>query len=347
VTAKERWEAVLSRKSPDKIPSDWWGTREVEDRIKLHLGLDDIWDVFRTLHIDKLVSVEPDYIGPVLEPDIDWFGCRFVNVSYEHGTYKECIFHPLAGFETVEEIEENYRWPDPDWFDYSHLGESLKGKEDYPVRGPHSEPFYLYKYLRGEEQAFVDLILYPELTEYILEKIFVYESTTILRTLETLPGRITCNMVAEDLGSQDSLMYSLKHIEKFFFPRMKKMMDLLHEDGVAVMTHSDGAVRDAIPGLIQCGMDVLNPIQWRCAGMERNALKSDFGDKIVFYGGVDNQITLPFGSVDEVRKEVADNITILGRDGGYIIAPCHNLQPNTPVENIIAMYDAAYKEGLR
>lgn len=346
MTARERWQAVLSGESPDKIPVDWWATPEVEADIRSHLGCDDIWDVFNKLHVDKLISADPDYVGPVLESGTDWFGCRFIDVAYEHGKYRECIFHPLARYETVEQIESDYRWPDPDWFDFGGMPAKLKGREDYPVKGPNSEPFYQYKYLRGEEQAFVDLILNPELTEYILEKLFIYESTMILRSLEVLPGRITCNMVAEDLGAQDSLMYSLEHIRKFFFPRMKKMMDLLHEDNVAVVTHSDGAVRDAIPGLIECGMDVLNPIQWRCAGMERRKLKSDFGEQIVFYGGMDNQITLPFGTADDVRREVAENIEILGKGGGYIIAPCHNLQPNTPMENIIAMYETAWNEGF-
>ena len=126
---------------------------------------------------------------------------------------------------------------------------------------------------------------------------------------------------------------------------MKKMMNLLYQDNVYVITHSDGAVRDAIPGLIECGMDVLNPVQWRCDGMERECLKKDFGEQIIFYGGVDNQTTLPFGSVGEVEQEVMDNINLLGKGGGYILAPCHNLQSISPVENIIAMYETAYNEG--
>ncbi|NQT60019.1 MAG: uroporphyrinogen-III decarboxylase-like protein [Bacteroidetes bacterium] len=345
MTPKERWKAVLNRKQPDRIPVDWWGTVEVEKKVKAHLGLDDIWDVYKKLHIDKLIKIEPEYVGPKLAQGTDWFGCKFKGIPYGKGEYEECVFHPLAQYETIEEIEAHYTWPDPDWFDYSGMTEKLVGKEEYPAQGPHSEPFYFYKYLRGDEQAFMDLILNPELTEYILEKIFSYEHTRIQRTLEAVPGKLTCGMVAEDLGAQSSLMYSLAHIEKFFFPRMKKMMNLLHQDNIFVMTHSDGAVRDAIPGLINCGMDVLNPVQWRCTGMEREGLKRDFGNQIIFYGGVDNQITLPFGSVADVRKEVIDNINILGDGGGYILAPCHNLQSVSPVENIITLFETAYHEG--
>jgi len=102
-----------------------------------------------------------------------------------------------------------------------------------------------------------------------------------------------------------------------------------------------------IPDLIAIGMDVLNPVQWRCAGMDRAGLKRDFGDQIIFHGGVDNQQTLPFGSVEDVRQEVRDNLRILGAGGGYILSPCHNIQNITPIENILAMYETGYEEGWR
>ena len=97
----------------------------------------------------------------------------------------------------------------------------------------------------------------------------------------------------------------------------------------------------AVSRLIDMGIDLLNPIQWRCKGMERCELKRDFGDKLVFHGAMDNQQTLPFGTVEDVRREVAENIEILGKGGGYILAPCHNIQVVSPAENIVAMYEAA------
>jgi uroporphyrinogen decarboxylase len=97
--------------------------------------------------------------------------------------------------------------------------------------------------------------------------------------------------------------------------------------------------------MISAGIDLLNPIQWRCGGMDREGLKRDFGARVIFHGGMDNQQTLPFGTVDEVRREVLDNLGILGRDGGYILAPCHNIQALTPPENIVAMYETGYEHG--
>ena len=126
---------------------------------------------------------------------------------------------------------------------------------------------------------------------------------------------------------------------------MKRMADLAHEAGVFVFHHNDGACRKVIPDMIEAGIDVLNPIQWRCKGMDREGLKRDFGDRLVFHGAVDNQYTLPFGTVKEVRQEVIDNLRILGADGGYIIAPCHNIQVVGPPENVVALYETGYEYG--
>ncbi len=140
-------------------------------------------------------------------------------------------------------------------------------------------------------------------------------------------------------------MLSPDQIHTFLLPRMKRIIDLAHEGGAFVFHHNDGAVRAILPDMIALGIDVLNPVQWRCKGMEREGLKRDFGDQLVFHGAMDNQYTLPFGTVDEVRQEVLDNLRLLGAGGGYILAPCHNIQANTPVENIVAMYETCYEHG--
>jgi uroporphyrinogen decarboxylase len=126
---------------------------------------------------------------------------------------------------------------------------------------------------------------------------------------------------------------------------MKRMIDLVHSGGGFAFHHSDGAVRENVPNMIEAGIDVLDPVQWRAKGMDREGLKRDFGDELVFHGAMDNQQTLAFGTVEEVRQEVADNIRILGEGGGYILGPCHNVQAISPPQNIVAMYEAAYEMG--
>ena len=191
----------------------------------------------------------------------------------------------------------------------------------------------------------MDLLLNPEIVKYCLGKLFdfCYENTR--RIYEQLPGKITLSSVSEDMGSETDLMFSTEQIKEFLFPGMKRMIDLAHQAGVYVFHHNDGAIRKIIPDMIKLGIDILNPIQWRCKGMEREGLKRDFGDKIIFHGGVDNQYTLAFGKTEEVKQEVLDNIRILGKNRVYIIAPCHNIQSVSPPENIVTLYRTAYEYG--
>jgi uroporphyrinogen decarboxylase len=345
MTPLERWLAVFQRQKPDRVPMDYWATDETTLKLMKHLGCATKREMLEKLHVDFAVEVKPEYMGPKLPPLADVFGCRFSWMDYGTGAYDECVHFPLADFKSVGEIEKNYSWPDPDWWDYDSIARQLQGCEMYPVRGGGSEPFLIYKNLRGQEQAFIDLIENPDIVHYCLDKLFglAYENTR--RIFERIPGRVTFSCVAEDMGGQTDLMFSLKHIREFLLPGMKRSIDLAREAGAFVFHHNDGNCRRVIPDMIAAGIDLLNPIQWRCQDMEREGLKKDFGDRIIFHGAMDNQHTLPFGTIEEVQKEVLDNLRIMGEGGGYILAPCHNIQPLTPSENIVAMYETCYKNG--
>ena len=346
MTARERWLAVLSREKPDRVPMDYWATGEATQKLLDHLGCDQE-EMLRRLHIDTPFCVGGSYVGPPPKEGVDIFGLKHRIVDYGTGVYAEVANAPLAEFSSVEEIEANYTWPSPDHWDYSHLPEAVKGREHLPIRGGGSEPFLFYKALRGEEQAFIDLVENPEIVHYCLGRLFELAYQNTLRIFETIPGKVMVTYVAEDLGSQIGLLYSPAQIREFLLPRMSRMMDLTRQHGSYVFHHSDGAIREILPDLIETGVQVLNPVQWRCADMEREGLKRDFGDKLIFHGGVDNQYTLPFGTVEEVRQEVIDNYRILGEGGGYILAPCHNIQSVGPAENVVAMYETGYEYGWR
>lgn len=345
MTPRERWLAVVNREKPDRIPMYYRATGEATDKLVKYLGCQNTNEMLQQLHIDRTSGARPRYVGPTIPQGSDMYCRQFGTVHYEGGTYNECVGHPLADYETVKEIEDNYTWPSADWFDYSDIPKQVEGVEDRVISGGGSEPFLIYKHLRGEQNGAMDLLLHPDIVHYCMGKLydFCYENTR--RIYEQIPGKVMVTSVAEDMGSQKSLIYSRKHLQEFLFPHMKRMMDLAHDAGALVDTHSDGAIREIIPDLIDMGGDIINPVQWRCEGMEREALKRDFGDKLIFEGAMDNQYTLPFGTVEEVRQEVRDNIRILGRGGGYILGPCHNIQVVGPPENAVAMYQTAYEEG--
>jgi uroporphyrinogen decarboxylase len=345
MTPLERWAAVLRRERPDRVPMDYWGTREFTRRLMAGLGCPSRREALERLHVDFVVKPKPLYIGPPRPQGLDPFGCRHAFVGNETGVYEECVSHPLAGFSRPEEIEDGYEWPDPDWWDYSTLADQVEGFDDYPVQGGGSEPFLIYKNLRGPEQAFIDLVENPDLVRYVLDKLFDLAYQDTVRVFERLPGRVDLCYIAEDLGGQTDLMISPRHIREFLLPGMRRMVSLARQAGAFVFHHDDGSIRRILPDLIDLGIDILNPIQWRCPGMEREDLKRDFGEAVVFHGGMDNQFTLPFGSEEDVRTEVRLNLRLLGKGGRYILAPCHNLQGNTPVENVVAMYETGYAEG--
>ncbi len=371
MTPRERWQAVLTRQPPDRVPMDYWSTPEFSARLIRFLGLSSasqprivaglsrpsrdprqpnaarraLHEALRRLHVDFVIHVGPAYVGPELPPNTDMFGCTYRAVPYGAGEYSEVIHHPLAGFTSVEEIEARYHWPSPDWFDYRRLPAQIEGWQDHPIQGGGSEPFLIYKNLRGQEQAFIDLVENPHIVHYCLDKLFDLAYTNSLRIYETIPGKVLLSYVAEDMGGQDNLMFSKKHIRAFLLPRMKRIIDLAHQAGAFVFHHNDGNCRAILPDMVEAGIDVLNPIQWRCRDMAREELKAEFGDRLVFHGAMDNQYTLPFGAPADVRQEVEDNLRILGAAGGYILAPCHNIQPVTPPENVVAMYQAGYELG--
>ena len=287
MTARERWLAVLERETPDRVPMDIWIVPEALEKLLGHMGCD--YDTaFERLHIDTPLGVGPKYVGPEPEEGCDIWGVRTRVIDYGTGTYVETSSSPIEAYTSVDEIEAHYTWPNPDHWDYSDIPEQVRGNEHRIIRGGGSEPFLRYKILRGEQQAFLDLLMNPDIVHYCLDKLFEIAYQETLRIFETIPGQVSITYVAEDLGGQDGIMYAPDQCREFLFPRMKRMMDLTRQNGSYVFTHSDGSFREVMPDLIDIGMQVLNPVQWRCKGMDREGLKHDFGDRLCFHGGVDN-----------------------------------------------------------
>ena len=342
MTSRERWRAVLERQSVDRLPCDIWATDEVFEKLYAELDCKDRWEVIDKLGIDAPYTVGPQYAGPSVPEGYNIWGLRYQTVDYGAGTYGEVTEHPLANAENVRDIE-NHNWPSPDWNDYSTIKDQLKQHSHRPIKAGHIEPFLLYCQLRGLEQAMMDMVESPEMIECAFDHIFYFETKNFERILEQADGRIDIATTAEDLGSQTGPLFSIDCFRRFHRPRFQKYMDLAKQAGCFIFYHTDGASRIFIPDLIELGINILNPIQWNCPGMEREGLKADFGDKLVFHGGVDNQKILPFGTTEDVRNEVIRCFETMGIGGGYICAPCHNLQPNTPVENILTMYETIHE----
>lgn len=351
LTPRQRWLAVLNGEVPDRVPCDYAATSEVTARLLKDLACASERELWKCLEVDKLILLGAKHPGAKEDTwhmqslwSIWHIEVANVPIGEGLGNYEETVTNPLAQAESVQDIER-FDWPDPSGWHVDGLRAECNEWPGYPILGGCYEPFYLYCRLRGMEQALTDLAANPAMVEAAMERIYLIHEDVIRRSLQAAQGLVDFIYVAEDLGTQNALLMSMASFRRFIKPWLRKMIDLAHSFGAKVMHHDDGAIRPLLPELIEIGIDVLNPVQWRCAGMDREGLARDFGRPIVFHGAVDNQQTLPFGTPADVKQEVADNIRIFGKGKGYIVAPCHNLQPNTSTANIVALYEAVREYG--
>ncbi|HVP10680.1 MAG TPA: uroporphyrinogen decarboxylase family protein [Phycisphaerae bacterium] len=353
MTPRQRWLALLDGQHADRVPTDIWRTPEVDARLKRELNCLDDEALCRRLHIDMPHHVAPPF-GPAVrcrlphhpdDPEANIWGVRMQQVAYGTGEYSEAVHHPLASVETVAQVEA-FRWPTADDFDYTSMaGELAKIDGTRIVMGGAYEPFLLACEMRGMEQAFRDLLRKPAIIEAILAHIFDFYHEHNRRIFEAAQGRIDIFYLAEDLGGQHGPLLSLQLYRRFLKPNQIRMADLARKHGARIFYHTDGAARPFLGDLIDdVGINILNPIQYKCPGMERDALVRDFGDRVVFHGAIDNQQVMPFGSVEDVREEVRRNLDFFARSR-WICAPCHMIQPNTPTANIVALYDEIHRLG--
>jgi len=264
----------------------------------------------------------------------------YAPTDYATGVYWEQVGYPLADAEAIADID-SYRWPDPDWYDYSELPDMCSQHEGRVIEIGYTAIFYYHNKLRGLELSLMDLAIRPEFSRHLIQRIADFFLEHHGRCYSAAGKAMQVTQVTDDFGCQKGLLISRGMFDEFYRPWIQRAIDQAKRFGLKVFHHDDGAIYSLISDLIEMGIDVLNPIQWRCKGMDRETIGAQFAGKVCFHGGVDNQYTLPFGSAEDVREEVACNLRTLGRIGtGYVLAPCHNIQANTPIENILAMYQA-------
>ena len=368
---RERVLAAIRHEPVDRVPTDMWATREVQEKlfdylqiktapstspgkVSLNRGVlsrrvEAILELFDRLEIDGIINISPPYVGPPLCEEGDYseneWGMGRRSQRYATGVYTEQVYYPLATAETIADLDR-YRWPDPDWYDYDALPRLAAQCGGRAICCGYTAPFYYHNMLRGLELSLTDPLVRPEFTNHLVQHISDFFNEYHRRCYAAGRGSIDITQVTDDYGSQYGPLIGAKTFDGFYRGPTQRAIDLAKSYGLIVFHHDDGDMRPLLPTLVEMGIDVLNPIQWRCGDWDLAALKVDYGDSLCFHGGVDNQQTLPFGSPQDVRAEVKRLTTALASDRtGYIIAPCHNLQANTPVENIIALYEAAQEFG--
>ena len=344
MTARERVLAVLNRETPDRVPVDIWLVQELVEKFKQKLGVDDEMDVYRKLDVDKIAWLGISYKGVVLKDpnehqEVNHWGVEFEKVeANENAEYGEVSHHPLLALDSVEQLDA-YPWPNPDDFDYETAATEAKElAKEFVTLGPWISLFEVYCSMRSLEEALMDTIAEPEFLHAALDKIAWSQGEMARRFLEAADGAIDMLFISDDVGSQNSLIMSPQAFDEFIFPRLKVWCDMAHSYGARVFFHTDGASEPLIPRLIEAGVDVLNPIQHVCPGMDCKEIKAKYGDKLIFHGGVENQKILPFGTSEEVAAETFQCLEELGPEG-YLPCSCHFAQADTPLENVMALIE--------
>lgn len=281
----------------------------------------------------------------------DQFGC---NWEFESGKdyYYNLTSSPLEKFDTAEEGLKEYTFPTlknsrneliPILSLQTEKIKELGVVADRNCAGITEVAFRI----RGYEKFFMDLALDPKGASILMEKILQYKLDywsffAEFAKEKCIDHDILVAAECDDLGTQDSLLFSPDMIKRLIMPLQAQLIRHIKSlfPNVKMMYHSDGAIFELIPKLIDIGIDILNPVQFTAAGMDLKRLKTEFGKELVFWGGgVDTQATLPHGTPEQVRDEVKRNIDILAPGGGFVFAAVHNIQADVPAENFWAMWE--------
>jgi uroporphyrinogen decarboxylase len=342
----QRVETALAYRQPDRVPFDFWAVPEIWDRLCAVVGVGPE-DLLRLLGIDcRMVTAR--YVGTRARtlPDgtfVDAWGTHRRHMANEFGTYDEYASHPLASAETVADVQD-WEWPSPDDWDVSGVRDQcdhLNGAVRYHLRYEVGGIFEWSWALRGFERFLLDLIEKPDIACAIMDRFTdIYIENTV-RVIGAAGGMLDMVYTYDDVGIQTGLLLSPRIWRKHILPRHQRLNAAIRAASypVKIMYHSCGAVYPLIGAFAdEMGIDVLNPLQPRAAGMDMARIKSEFGGRLAFHGGIDIQQTMPHGTPKEVQAEVRERCQVLGRSGGYICASAHYIQPDTPLENIVAMY---------
>lgn len=357
MTSKERVLAALAHTEPDQVPYDYWAAPEVTERLQQHLGLPDKDALLDHLRVDLRYIPGPSYVGQVFRQHDDgsvedlWGVRRKIKTVQQRGftwTYRHVVQSPLAHMQTPAEADRYPRWPSPDWWDYSTVAAECARYRRYAVvnagdRLDRTAQLKPMMYLRGMEQTYMDLVLNPRLVEAVVAHIRDYFLEYNRRVFEAAQGGIDIFMMGDDFGTQAGPMMDLATWRRYFRQGFREYIALAHRYGLKVMHHTCGSVVHLIPEFIDAGLDILQSLQPKAYGMDLKKLKREYGKYLSFHGGIDIQDIVPNGTPEQIRDHVQAQMEAGKPGGGFIISTAHNIQPDTPTENILALFDA-YRE---
>lgn len=340
----ERFYATIERRPVDRPVC--WVPSPLPDAVPALCDFYKVKDLdeLRLVWGDDFYTVEVPYRSPqseALYAAFDWLmDGEYIDPTHRTLTAVGCF----ADCEDIEDIEAiNFPWPDP--ADYIDPEECRRLVEKAPADkvvfcNAWACHFQDCCSAFGMQNALMNLVAAPELVHYLDDRIVDFYLKALQIFLEATKGKLHAMLIGDDVGTQRGLLISPEQIKEFVIPGAKKMIDLIHSYGVKVIYHSCGSIFQAIPLLIEAGVDAINPIQAMAANMEPQKLKDAYGAQMSFCGGVDTQVLMVYGSPEEIKEKVRELRKIFPT--GLIVAPSHDaLQSDVPPANLKALIDEA------
>lgn len=375
MTPRERVIAALNHREPDRVPFSCKFTYDAYRKVAEYIGFErdgsvkpgSPWlSVGPTVAFLRELSIDLIFVGlgkgqdtpPFqygMERYTDEWGVTFRKVKDQDAIHYEFVDHPVADA-TVEDLED-YPWPDPQdparVEGLTEMCRRLYHETDLALVGRFNNSIWEQAfYLRGFQRLLLDMAMNPEFPCALMDKL------TDIAVSRVEVGMAHCGkylqvlrLAGDDMGHQYGTLLSPKMFRELVKPRFARLYETArqmldkHNPEAKLMAHTCGDVYPIIPDYIEMGLEVLDPVQPYVAEMERAKLKREFGDRLSFYGGIDIQKVMPYGTPADVKAEVRKAIEALGPGGGYVVAPAHYLQADVPPENVIALRDGVLEYG--
>jgi uroporphyrinogen decarboxylase len=353
MTSKERVLATFAHNEPDRVPVNYSANAGVDRRLKHHFGLepDDAEGLRRKLGVD-FRGVAAPYKGPRLHPEIPdrhvdpLWGKHTRWIEHDTGGYWDYCDFPLkdADVDTVA----NWPMPDPDDFDYAAAARACDALGEcavYTGGAGLGDIINSTGMIRTMEQVLIDLVTDDPAGLLFIDRKIDTEVRILERTLDAASGNIDFVWMGEDLGTQTGPTISPELYRRHIRPRHRRIVDAARERGLPVLIHTCGSSSWAYEDFIKMGIAGVDTLQPEAKDMSPRYLKEGFGGRLFFHGCISTAGPVASGTVGEVVENVRDTLEIMMPGGGYCLAPTHQLQDNSPTENVVAMYEAAHEYG--
>lgn len=351
MTSRERVLNTFHRVKADRIPMDFSANPSILRKLMAALNVVDFEKLLSVLQID-FRSVGVPYVGKPLFPEkpglwvdpVYGFYCHWVENDW--GGYNDFCEFPLQGADS--EVIAAFPVPDPDDFDYSGVYDYVSQMEDYACfvgNAGFADVINSAGRVMGMEDILVNLMTEDEGTMTYINRVADMQLGQLERTIEAGKGKFTFLWMGEDLGTQHSPMISLELYRKLLRPIHQKFIDLAKSYDLPVMVHSCGSSSWVYEDFIEMGVDAVDTLQPEATNMSPGYLAEHFGGRLSFHGCISTAGPLAYGSPDEVEKQVRETIEIMKPNCGYMLSPAHMIQDNSPVENVLRMYEAGLRYG--